>query len=263
MSINVVRKVMRDQRRSLFWWSIGIAALALYTMLFYPSIAGSPELDQMMRELPPALKAMFGEMSLTSPEGYINTELFSFMMPLLFLIFTILQGGAAVAGEEEQGTLDLVLSTPITRRRFVLEKFVAMLVSTLFLAVILWVSTVAGIAIADFEVNLSRLAEAIFSVFLLAMAFGTLAWPQDVPPAGALSTGVSSALAVIAYFLNSMAPLAESVEPFQKLSLFYYYYEADPLRHGLDLGHVGVLLAVTVVLLLIGVMTVGKRDLQV
>jgi hypothetical protein len=48
------------------------------------------------------------------------------------------------------------------------------------------------------------------------------------------------------------------------VSLFlYYYYEADPLRHGLDLGHVGVLLAVTVVLLLIGVMTVGKRDLQV
>jgi len=71
MSISVIKKVLWDQRRSLFWWSIGIGGLALYTMLFYPSIAGSPELDQLMRELPPALKAMFGEMSLTSPEGYI------------------------------------------------------------------------------------------------------------------------------------------------------------------------------------------------
>ncbi len=264
MSVSVVKKVLRDQRRSLFWWAVGISALALYTMWFYPSIATAPELDQMMRELPPAFKAMFGELSITTPEGFINTELFSFMMPLLFMVFTILQGSAAVAGEEEQGTLDLVLSTPITRRRFVLEKFMAMVVTTLFLALILWLSAVAGTVIADIEINTARLGAAIFSTFLLALAFGTLALTLGCATGKrGLSSSVASALAVIAYFLNTMAPMVESLKPFRKLSLFYFYNSADPLRNGLDPGHAVILLAVTFVLLLIGLQTVGKRDLQV
>ena len=39
------------------------------------------------------------------------------MVPLLLLIAAIGAGAGAIAGEEERGTLDLLLSLPVSRRR--------------------------------------------------------------------------------------------------------------------------------------------------
>ena len=44
------------------------------------------------------------------------------MVPLLLLVAAIGAGARAIAGEEERGTLDLLLSTPVSRRRLALEK---------------------------------------------------------------------------------------------------------------------------------------------
>jgi ABC-2 type transport system permease protein len=45
---NVFLKSLRDQRRSFVWWAIGLAAVTLLTVLFYPSIEGSPELNELL-----------------------------------------------------------------------------------------------------------------------------------------------------------------------------------------------------------------------
>jgi ABC-2 type transport system permease protein len=47
------------------------------------------------------------------------------------------------------------------------------------------------------------------------------------------------------------------------LSPFYYYSSADPITNGLHIGHAGVLLATTAVLLAIAVVTFNRRDLGV
>ena len=52
------------------------------------------------------------------------------MVPLLLLIAAIGAGARATAGEEERGTLDLLLANPISRRRLVLEKLAALAAET-------------------------------------------------------------------------------------------------------------------------------------
>ena len=49
---NVFLKTLHDQRRSLCWWVAGAAALAIFTMLFYPSIADAPEFDDLLENMP-------------------------------------------------------------------------------------------------------------------------------------------------------------------------------------------------------------------
>jgi ABC-2 type transport system permease protein len=58
----------------------------------------------------------------TSPAGYLRAELFALLGPILYLVFAIGAGGRAVAGEEEVRSLDLLLSTPLTRTQIVRDK---------------------------------------------------------------------------------------------------------------------------------------------
>ena len=95
----------------------------------YPTVHANPALNRLVQQYPDALKAFIGfggEVDYLSPAGYLGSELFSFMVPLLLLVAAIGAGARAIAGEEEAGTLELLLSCPVSRRRVVLEKLAAL-----------------------------------------------------------------------------------------------------------------------------------------
>ena len=261
---NILLKNIRDQRKSFMWWSIGISVLMILTILFYPSFADSPEFDDLLDKMPEALAKLFiGEVSdLTSPEGYLNSQLFVLFVPLLFLFFAIARGSGAIAGEEEKGTLDLLLSYPLKRSRVLMEKFAAMVVTILALALVLWLSMAVGAVAIGMDISLVRIAEATLSAALLGLTFGALALALGCARSNrGLSIGVASALGVAAYFVNALAPVVDALEPFQELSLFYYYIGADPLTNGLDLGHARVLVGLTAVFFVVALVTFERRDL--
>ena len=60
------------------------------------------------------------------------------MIPLLLIIATVSAGSAAVAGEEERGTLELMLSLPRARRRLVVERLAALVAEAAGLGAVLW-----------------------------------------------------------------------------------------------------------------------------
>ena len=102
MSTDVVVETLRERRRSLLWWSLGLAALVALNVAFYPSIRDDEALSDYAKDLPESVRALFagGELDLTSPAGYLNSQIFALLAPLVFLIFTIGAGAGAVAGEE-------------------------------------------------------------------------------------------------------------------------------------------------------------------
>jgi ABC-2 type transport system permease protein len=180
------------------------------------------------------------------------------------LIFTIGFGSGAIAGEEEQGTLDLLLSNPVARWRVVLEKFGAMIIGTLLIAFVFWTALSIGGNIIDMSLHLGRLGAACFSAALLGIAYGAVALAVSAGRGRrGLSIGVAGALGVIGYLLNAMAPLIDWLEPYQDLSPFYYYISSDPLNNGLHAGHTGVLLGLAALFLIVALVTFRKRDLAV
>ena len=262
---NVFLKSLRDQRRSLMFWGIGVAALSLATVLFYPSVKDVPEFSKLFEETE-ALARVFagGFTDLTSPEGYLNSQLYSLLVPILFLIFTIGQGSGAIAGEEEKGTLDIVLSNPTTRLQVLIQKFAAMAVATSVLAFVLWLSVVIGGAIVDMDLSLWRTAQATFSGMLLGVLFGALALMLgSASGKRGLSTGIAGALALGTYFIYALVPLVDGLESAQKGFPFYYYIGADPLTNGLNLAHAAVLIGITAALLAAAIVTFERRDLAV
>ena len=262
---NVFLKSLRDQRRSLMFWGIGVAALSLATVLFYPSVKDVPEFSELFDESDAIARVFAGGFTdLTSPEGYLNSQLYSLLVPILFLIFTIGRGSGAIAGEEEKGTLDILLSNPTTRLQVLIQQFAAMVIATSVLAFVLWLSVVIGGAVVDMGLSLWRTAQVTLSGMLLGILFGALALMLgSASGKRGLSTGIAGALAVGTYFIYAFAPLVEGLEPIEKVFPFYYYIGADPLTNGLNLAHAAVLIGITAVLVGISIFTFERRDLAV
>ncbi len=267
MLSNILLKTLRDKRRSMLFWGIGLVTLAITIMMFLPTITAESEaIESYLDILPEGLMAAFGGdiANIATPEGFLNAELFFMMTPILFLVFAIGFGAGAIAGEEEQDTLDLLLANPLSRRRVVLEKFGALSIGVILLAIIFWVGLAVGMAIIDEYVNLLNVAAACFSAALLGMTFGTLSLAIGCATGKRnLAMAGTGGLAVVTYFLNALAPVIDFLEPFRGVSPFYYYIGGDPLYNGLNAGHAGVLIGLTAVFLVAALLFFERRDLAV
>ena len=207
---NVFWKTMRDSRRSLLWWGIGLSAYTTIELLFYPSFRSFPGMEELVRQLPKELMALFaGDLaSFFSPEGFLRAELFFLFVPLLFIVFTTAFGSGAIAREEARGTLDLLLAHPIARWQVVLQKFGAMALATLALGGIFWLALAVTSVAVGMEISPWRLAQATLSVILLALAFGSIALALGSATGNrSLSLGLTAALALGSYLLNALSPV--------------------------------------------------------
>jgi ABC-2 type transport system permease protein len=262
---NVYLKSLRDMRRAIAWWSLGLIAMTGLMISVYPTVRDSPELNKLVDQYPQALKAFLafgGELDYTSGAGYLGSELFAFMVPLLLSIAAIGAGARATAGEEEAGTIDLLLANPISRRRLVLEKTAALATEVLLLALVMWISLLVGVEIVDMDVSAANLGAATATAALLAFSLGTIAvLAGAVSGRRSVAIGLPAALGVAAYLVSSLGSLVDSLELARKASPYYHYVASDPLRHGLDFGHAAFLVALGAAAVLVAAVAFERRDL--
>src|SRR5262245_38000363 len=265
MLSSVFTKTLRDVRRGLLWWSVGLVGLVAFLVAVFPTVRDNPELNRLVEQYPDALKGILsfgGGIDYTTGAGYLGSELFAFMIPLLFLVAAIGAGSRALAGEEEQGTLDLLLANPVSRRRVLLEKLGALVFELLALGVVLWIALWIGGRATSMNVSAAHLGAGAASAVLLALAFGSIALLLGAASGRrALAAGLSAALAVAAYIVNSLASLVSGLEALQKLSPIFHYTASDPLRHGLDAAHVLVLVGIAAVASTLAVAAFDRRDI--
>ena len=264
---NIIWKTLWDQRRSLSWWSIGFAGLIISIMLFYPffienidSYAGllqDASDDPLMR-----IFAGGDLLDMASPAGFINVELMAFMVPLLYVAFAITTGSAAIAGEESRGTLDFLLSNPVTRRQIILQKYGAMVGGVVILTLINVASFGVGVVIVNMEINFWRIVEATISTGLLGLVFGAMAFSLGATfgKRGG-SVGITSGVAVGSYLLHALGPLVEWLKPFTKISPFYYQDQVDMTKAGLDPLHTAFFVFAGILFLSISVVFFERRDI--
>ncbi len=259
---SVFAKTVYDRRHGLVWWSVGIALLTVAVLSVWPSVRD--EYQKLVQNYPEALLAFFGieKGGVGSAAGYLQAELFGFMLPLVFIVYMISAASAATAGEQEAGSLDLLLAQPISRTRVLTEKYAALctslgLITVVFAGVLIFCSSVF-----DVGVGVSGLLAATFSAYALAILFGAIAMLAGCMTGHrALAAGVAAGSAVGAYLLTSLAALVEGLKRFRPVSPFWWYAGNDPLRRGLQPLHVGLLVGATLLCMVAAVIAFDRRDL--
>jgi ABC-2 type transport system permease protein len=258
-------KTLHEQRRSLLVWAVTLLLLVGMYAGLYTSFEGTSAYNDVINQMPKALRDLFTAgigIDLNSGAGYVYMEMLSFMVPMLVLIYAINAGSAAVAGEEERHTLDLLLSTPVSRARVAVEKFGAMTIGVVVLVATMGAALVAFGSAAGMGLATANVAAAMLHLALLGLVFGALALVVGAASGRVAATrGITSAVAVVAYLVNGFAPSVSWLHPVQKLSPFYQYIGHDPIRHGVSVAAVGIAVATATALLVAAVWAFRRRDL--
>ncbi len=260
-------KGLRDQLRPLIMWAAGVAFYVALLMSIYPSIRHSAgALQGYINNLPAAVRAAFlgpgGDFS--SPVGYVNVELLSWLGPIVFIAFAVSIAARALAGEEESGTLSLLLAHTVGRRRLALQKYGAMTVVVVVLGVAFWLSLFVATRIAGTPVGAGALAAAFVRLTLLGLAVGSVTYAVGAATGKRqASVAAGAGVGLVMYLLNTIAGMNETIKPLRYLSLFHYSGGASPLGQSLSAVSLVVLLGTSAILLLASLVLFERRDVHV
>jgi ABC-2 type transport system permease protein len=260
---NVFGKTVRDLRWPTFWVALGMGGMTGYFAILFPTYKSIIDLNSILEKMGPAAKLMGASVGdASSLVGFLHIELFSMILPALIVAFAAGMASGFTAGEESRGTIDVLLSYPVSRRRLILEKSLAVTLACIVAAVAVWVLALAGAAASASPLPADKLAAALVMLVLLGLDFGAGALALSAFTGNrAASIGVAIAVMVVMYLVDALAAIIDSFNTIRPLSLFRYYMGSDPLRNGLNFADVAVLSAVAAVLLVVGLVAFERRDL--
>jgi ABC-2 type transport system permease protein len=267
MHAHVLLRSLEEQWRALTAWTVGLALLTLTYLAFYPSISSSGvNIQQLLDQMPRPLRDAFlgAGVDYNTPRGYLGTELFAFLLPVILLVVAIVSGSRALAGEESSGTVDLLLATPLRRRRLVVEKALASTLPLFGLGAAVWLIVAAAGPAFGITVSLGGLAVAILAVVLLAAGFGVMALlVAGFTGRRGLGAGLAGALGVALYVLNAIGSTVPALQgPAGAVSPFHWSGGPGVLANGVHWSGVAALVLLPMVLLALAVLTYERRDLS-
>ena len=259
----LLTKAVRDQRRGMIGWGIGVAMVVLMYAAFYPSIKESAaDLQAYIDNLPDAIRNIVAGENYASPVGYLESEFFNTMGPLVVLIFAIGAGARAIAGEEEAGTLDLLLSTPVRRRQVLATKALAIVASALVLALAAAVSIAVVGPVFDLSVPFGDVLAACVMLALIGLSFGGIAFAVGASTGRrVLANSVAGGLAVVAFIVHAIGPTVDWLRPLRPLSPFRWYQDPPLLTGGLEPRNVLVLVGIAATSYVVAHVAFERRDL--
>ena len=261
MRTDVAQIDLRLRRRSMLWYAVGLAICAFVVVAIYP-VMKDMSLGALTEDNP-TVAALFGASgSITSPTGWVNANLYANFLPLMILLLTIGYGASSIAGQSEEGSLGLVATLPISRRRLVREKT---LVLTL-LAVPLAITTTAVILLGrHYELTLptGAVIGAMITMLIMGVDFRLVAMIIGVLTGSrGLALGLTSALAAASYLVSSLAPVVSWAHTVRPASLFYWAVGGDQLTAGPSTSAYVVLVLVGVGLHLATVAVIERLDIR-
>jgi ABC-2 type transport system permease protein len=266
--MTVARRFLLDGRRSFVWWVVGAVAMVALTVALWPSIRGQEQFEELIRELPEALKALFGSgegIPFTSPAGYLHGRLFSLVFPMLVLIYGIGLGARAIAGHEEEGTLELVLAHPVTRARLALERYLAVvgLVAGVTVAGLVAVLATAPLVGLLDGVAVGRVLVAGTAMFAIALLHASIAFAVGAATGRrAVATAAASALAVGSYLLQSLSATTSALDWTSLATPWQWYLDRNLLVQPPTLAVTVLPLALSAAAAVAGIRRFGRRDLR-
>jgi len=217
VAAELFRRGLVDRTRALVGWCVGVALYILLLAAVFPSLRDAADLNQLVEKYPEGLKELFGlsaGIDLTTGAGYLDAELFSFMLPIFALVLAIGSGTRILAGEEEAGRLELLFAYPLRRRDGVLAKGATVAVEIALFVVAVAAAMLLFDPIFDLGLSASRVAGAAASLGMLALLHGWLALAvAGFTPSKALATAVPAALAAAGYLVAGLHDLADWLDP--------------------------------------------------
>ncbi|HZC99123.1 MAG TPA: ABC transporter permease subunit [Actinomycetes bacterium] len=264
----VLRHALWRRRTSLAWWALGLVAVTGLLAVAYPTVRDNAELDKTFSGLSPSVQALLGlssGLSLTSPAGYLNSQFFANILPVMLLVFAVGVAAWTVAGDEAAGTLELLLANPVGRARVAVARAgaLALLVAGLTAISALALAAMAPAVGLDQGLPALRMVQATVASGALALAFAAVAFAVGAATGSRpAALGAAATLAVFGFVIEGLAEQVRALRPIRAASPWHWLLGSDPLQHGLAWRAWALPVATSVLLVLLGTICFTRRDLH-
>jgi len=259
---NIYLKTLRDQRGSILAWGLGLAAAALANVLFFPTVQSMPGMLDFLDNLPPAFKAMVGDVrAMVQLEGFLRIKFFD-PLPLLLAIFVVPRGAALIAGEIELKSIDLLMARPVPRWRVAAGKFLALVTATVVIAAFLAATAIICARFIETDISAGYLMLSTLNALPLTWLFGALAlfFSCSLPRArhASLATGF---IVVASYVFETLRQLSTSIRSWDEVSLFAHQKAGFTLAGEIHSGPICLLVGLIILMIAAAAAAFERRDL--
>lgn len=254
---------LRLRWRSLLWWAVAVFLTSALVVAFYRSIAGEDAYSEVFGNLPDSLQGLLGGVDLGTPVGYLSTEMYSFFMPAVLLVFAIGRSTSTLAGEEEEHTLDLLLVQPISRGRLYVQKWIAVIIGVAVLSIVVALPIIIIGDWAELDIPQSNLWAATAQLFIFTVFFSALALAIS-SGTGRRSAGVAIAAGVAfgSYLIDGFGKSIEWLEPWRVITPWYWYDVSIALSEKMPWGSFAVLAIASLAAAAGGLLAFYRRNLR-
>jgi ABC-2 type transport system permease protein len=234
-------------------------------MIFYPTFKDqAAELQKSFESLPDTAVQLFGgSTDFFSPVGFLNSQIFFIMLPLLLGILAINLGSTLIAREEQDHTIEGLLARPISRSKLLFGKVVAGLLQ---LSIVTFVTLFVTVVIARavlIDVPVVYILAATFACYILAVSLGAIAFLLTaIGRTRGLSLGIGTVVALGGYIISSLAGTVTWLKTPSYVFPFHYYKSEAILRGNFNWTDITVLLAVIIVCGVGSWIAFRRRDLS-
>lgn len=213
--------------------------------------------------LPEPLLQLMGIAVGASPETLAYTMVLGTYGALTLTAVAIAMATRAAVGEETERTLPLVLSTPVSRGRFIVIGALAALTVIVLMAGVVLAASLATAAGLDLAAGDSRfVAQWLHLVGTVAfhafLAFGLAAATGRRRLAGT----VAAVVMVLGLFSSGLLQLTPETAELSEWVPWYWMEGATPLVHGVEPLHLSLLGGGAAVFALVGMLVFPRRDLR-
>jgi ABC-2 type transport system permease protein len=253
--IAIIRWTLWQRRWYIFWWALGVAVyMALVVGAYPPFRDQAASFNTTFNQLPATVKSLVADTNnLFSPVGYLSSNAYYFMLPIIFSVLGIGLGSSLIARDEQDHTLELLLSRPVSRGAVLAGRALAGLGILLGVMVVTSAVTVLFAALIHLHIPLMSLAWATAMSALLSLIFGSLAFMLTAfgKAARSASVGIAALLLLASYLFTSLSGTVHWLRWPAKLLPYNYYHPSEILNgnaswHG-AIGMVGAILVLAII----------------
>ncbi len=252
---SMLMRSLRAAAPALGWWTAGIFIYAAYGS----GIAKSSE-DQLRDALKgsPLVSKMFGDALLQSNNGFLSLIVFLFAA-IIAMLYALIRSNQWPS-DQDNGRLDMVLSTPHPRWKVALQSYLAAIIAFLVLAI----ATGTGVMLAAWVTHLTIDAGRVYGAALaftppMALIAGAV-YALGARLRSGTVLGIVGSYLVLAFFMDLLRSLLSFPSWADNLSIFNAY--GQPMLDGVNWAASGTMLVLAILFTAIGVYLFQIGDLR-
>ena len=253
---------LKFRRNAIIGWGLGLCFFPIVYIGIYPSVA-----DQMAGFADLEIYKAMG-MSLGTFADWVASILIA-LLPVVAAVYAVINGTGTLAGEEEDGRLEMVVTLPLPRWQIVAAKATAFAVSSIVIYLVVSLVSLLVFQGIESQIETEMVGMDIFTAVLsgwpLVFAVGMIGmFLAAFCASRRIASMIAAVILVVSYFGNTLSNSTPALEPFEPFFLFTYLdASGTAVIEGQQTSDVFVLIAIGLVAFVLALFFFERRNLTV